>query len=156
MDAPFITNQERTYDYGCSKQSHHLCDHQGRSSRAPRREACADLGINNAIAVTDPSGHLKAFISMDGTPFLAHDLAINKAWTAVSFRRPTHAWVATLAAPATAHLAHTPRVVAVGGGYPIIEKGHIIGGLGVSGGEVEQDQHAAETALTALGFDLPA
>ena len=120
------------------------------------RAACADLGIDMAIAVTDPHGHLKAFKSMDGTPFLAHDVAINKAWTAVSFRQPTHAWVATLAEPATAQLAHTPRVVAVGGGYPVIEGGSVIGGLGLSGGTVDQDQQAAETALRALGFELPA
>lgn len=120
------------------------------------RAASADLGVEMAIAVTDPQGHLKAFQSMDGTPFLAHDVAINKAWTAASFRQPTHAWVATRAAPGTAHLAHTPRVVAVGGGYPITEGGSVIGGLGLSGGTVEQDQQAAETALKELSFELPA
>lgn len=120
------------------------------------RAASMKLGVAEAMAVTDPYGHLKAFQSMDGTPFLAHDLAINKAWTAVSFRQSTHAWVVTLADPATAHLAHTPRVVAVGGGYPILDSGNVIGGLGLSGGTVDQDQQAAESALTALGFELPA
>ncbi len=51
------------------------------------RAACADLGVDMAIAVTDPQGRLKAFQSMDGTSFRAHDVAINKAWTAVSFRQ---------------------------------------------------------------------
>jgi uncharacterized protein GlcG (DUF336 family) len=45
--------------------------------------------------------------------------------------------------------------MAVGGGYPIIENGRCIGGLGISGGSYEQDQQAAEEALAALGFELP-
>lgn len=48
------------------------------------------------------------------------------------------------------------RLMAVGGGYPLIENGQVIGALGISGGTYDQDQAAAETALSALGFDIPA
>jgi hypothetical protein len=54
-----------------------------------------------------------------------------------------------------APLAGHPRLVAVGGGYPILENGQCVGGLGISGGSHEQDQQAAEEALAALGFELP-
>jgi uncharacterized protein GlcG (DUF336 family) len=43
-------------------------------------------------------------------------------------------------------------LVAVGGGFPIIEGGHVIGGLGLSGGTAEQDRTVAQQALTAIGF----
>ncbi|WP_432011291.1 heme-binding protein [Streptomyces cucumeris] len=46
--------------------------------------------------------------------------------------------------------------MAVGGGYPIIDNGKCVGGIGISGGSYEQDQHAAEEALAALGFEVPA
>ncbi len=120
------------------------------------RTAAADIGVEMAIAVMDAAGHLKAFESMDHTPFLANDVAVDKAWTAASYRRTTHVWNAYIQDPAVAQLAHRPRVVAVGGGYPIIDDGEVIGGLGLSGGTVEQDRRAAETALTSLGFDIPA
>ncbi len=118
--------------------------------------AAADIGVEMAIAVTDAAGHLKAFESMDNTPFLANDVAVDKAWTAASYRQTTHVWNAYIQDPTVAQLAHRPRVVAVGGGYPLIEDGKVIGGLGLSGGNVEQDQQAAEIALKALEFDIPA
>lgn len=92
---------------------------------------------------------------MDHAPFLANEVAVDKAWTAASYRLPTHTWNAILQNPAVAQLAHRPRVVAVGGGYPIIEKDVVIGGLGLSGGNWEQDQQADEQALKALGFEVP-
>jgi len=58
--------------------------------------------------------------------------------------------------PKVAQLAHVPRLVAVGGGYPIKESGKLVGGIGVSGGTYQQDQDIAEAALRALGFELPA
>jgi uncharacterized protein GlcG (DUF336 family) len=47
-------------------------------------------------------------------------------------------------------------MVAVGGGYPIVENGKLIGGIGISGGTYQQDQEAAEAALRKFGFELPA
>jgi uncharacterized protein GlcG (DUF336 family) len=117
--------------------------------------AAARIGFEAAIAVTDAGGHLTAFERADDTPFLAAEVAIDKAWTASSFRTATHQWSDYLADPRIAQLAHRPRLVAVGGGVPIVENGRCVGGLGVSGGTAEQDRQAAEAALAALGFDLP-
>ena len=44
-----------------------------------------ELKKKNCIAVTDESGHLKAFHAMDGAPHLSIEIAQNKAWTATSF-----------------------------------------------------------------------
>ncbi|MDX2547959.1 GlcG/HbpS family heme-binding protein [Streptomyces sp. WI04-05B] len=117
--------------------------------------AAARIGFTAAVAVTDQGGHLKAFDRADDAPFLTGEVAVDKAWTAISFRIPTHTWNDLLVNPQIAPLGGHPRVLAVGGGYPIIENGRYVGGLGISGGDYEQDQQAAEEALAALGFDPP-
>ncbi|MGE7437780.1 GlcG/HbpS family heme-binding protein [Kitasatospora sp. NPDC001175] len=120
------------------------------------RTAATEIGFEASVAVTDAGGHLKAFQRTDSTPFLASEVAVDKAWTAASFGYPTHVWNNYLGDPNVAPLAHHPRLMAVGGGYPILEDGKLLGGLGISGGTYEQDQQAAEAALKALGFELPA
>lgn len=115
----------------------------------------ARLGFEAAVAVTDAAGHLTAFERTDDAPLLAVEVAIDKAWTAASFRLATHIWPLYFADPGVAQLAHRPRLVAVGGGFPIVENSRCIGGLGISGGTADQDRAVAETALAGLGFELP-
>ncbi len=117
------------------------------------RKAAKDIGIEVAIAVTDAGGHLVAFERADAAPFLTAGVAIDKAWTAASFGLDTQTWNHVVTQPKTAPLAHYPRVMAVGGGVPIIEAGRVVGGIGISGGNAQQDHDAAVAALAALGFD---
>jgi uncharacterized protein GlcG (DUF336 family) len=123
---------------------------------AAAEAASRDLGIRVTIAVTDAGGHLSALTRHDGAPFLSVDVAIDKAWTAASFGLPTHVWADVIANPQLAQLAHRPRLVAVGGGVPIVSQGRVVGGIGISGGDAVQDRQAAEAALKALGFDVAA
>jgi uncharacterized protein GlcG (DUF336 family) len=120
------------------------------------RAAAKDIGIEATIAVTDAAGHLKAFERADAAPFLTANVAIDKAWTATSFGLATHVWNAVLGDSKVAQLAHQPRLVAVGGGVPIVDGGRVVGGIGISGGNALQDQQAAEIALKALGFTVAA
>ena len=121
------------------------------------RAAAEEIGIEVAIAVTDAAGNMKAFERTDGAPFLTVEVAADKAWTAASFGLATHVWNSILTADSqAAQLAHRPRLVAVGGGYPVREGGKLIGALGISGGNYLQDQQAAEAALRSLGFEVPA
>jgi uncharacterized protein GlcG (DUF336 family) len=100
------------------------------------RAASEQIGFGAAIAVTDHGGHLRAFERSDETPFLAGTVATDKAWTASSYRIVTHQWNAYLADPEVAPLGQVDRLVAIGGGYPIVLYGQVLGGLGVSGGNV--------------------
>jgi uncharacterized protein GlcG (DUF336 family) len=118
--------------------------------------ASHDIGIAVTIAVTDAGGHLSALARDDGAPFLTVNVAIDKAWTAASFGLPTHVWSDVIANPQVAQLAHQPRLVAVGGGLPIVSGGRVVGGIGISGGNAEQDRRAAEIALKQLGFEVAA
>ncbi|MEO5794368.1 MAG: heme-binding protein [Rhodoferax sp.] len=118
------------------------------------RTASDQIGIEVTIAITDGAGHLKALERSDKSPFLTVNVAIDKAWTAVSFGLPTHVWNAVLENPVVSQLAHQPRLVSVGGGYPVILNGQVVGGIGISGGNALQDQQACEAALKAMGFEL--
>lgn len=117
--------------------------------------AARQIGIEAAVVVTDATGSLRAFERTDGAPFLTAEVAIDKAWTACSFGFATHVWNDYVTSdPKVAPLAHRPRMVAVGGGYPIVENGKLIGGIGISGGNYQQDQEAAAAALRQLGFEV--
>jgi uncharacterized protein GlcG (DUF336 family) len=120
------------------------------------RAAATEIGVGVSVAVTDAAGNLTVFERTDGSPFLTAEVAINKAWTAASYDLATHVWNTYLTADSkAAQLAHTPRLVAVGGGYPVREGGKLIGGIGISGGTYLQDQQIAEEALRALGLKAP-
>jgi len=111
------------------------------------------IGIPAAVAVVDATGYLRAFERTDDAPFLTVDVA----WSSASFGFPTHVWNEYVTNdPKVAPLAYRPRMVAVGGGYPILEDGKLIGGIGISGGNYQQDQDACVAALKQIGFELPA
>ncbi|WP_244485742.1 GlcG/HbpS family heme-binding protein [Bradyrhizobium tropiciagri] len=119
------------------------------------RAAAHRIGFEAAIAVTDATGSLRAFQRTDGASILAAEVAIDKAWTASSSGFATHVWNDCVTSdPKLAPLIPRPRMVAVGGGYPIIENGKLIGGIGISGGNYRQDQEAAVAALQELGFEV--
>jgi uncharacterized protein GlcG (DUF336 family) len=122
---------------------------------AAARAVAEELGTGVAVAVTDAGGHLTAFERQDGVPFLTAKVAIDKAWTAASFGVATHDWNRYITDPKIAPLANVPRLMPVGGGNPIKDGGKLVGGIGVSGGNAQQDQDIAEAALKSLGFDAP-
>jgi uncharacterized protein GlcG (DUF336 family) len=113
-----------------------------------------EISVPMAIAIVDDGGLLKAFHRMDGLDrAVAVDLVPMKAYTAVSFRAPTHmlAEGAKNDVVMAATLATTPHFTLLGGGYPIMDGQVVVGGLGVGGGSVDQDMQVAEAALAAVG-----
>lgn len=121
---------------------------------AAAHAAAKRTGFEAAVAVTDPGGYLVAFVRTEGVAFLTADVGIDKAWTAASFGLGTHVWNQIVNTnPQAAQLAHRPRLVAVGSGYPVREGGRLVGAIGISGGSAAQDHDACEAALRAVGFD---
>ena len=112
------------------------------------------LGIRVNVAVTDAQGVLAAFLRMPGAFLHSVDIAIDKAYTAASFGFPTSQWQAILAQEEALRIGmpHRPRLVVFGGGLPIQEDNALIGGIGVSGGSAEQDEHCARAGLDAIGL----
>lgn len=112
-----------------------------------------EIGVPMCIAVVDESGTLKAFTRMDGAALLSVEIAVDKAYTAISFGIPTHGWFDFIKndPPLLHGIAKWPRLVVFGGGYPIKLDGGVTGGIGVSGGHYTQDMEVAKAALAALG-----
>ena len=110
------------------------------------------LGVPQVVAVLDESGLLKAFCRMDGAPLVSIDVSQNKAYTAL-FGMPSHEFFNFIKDdPALlAGVPHIPRIATFGGGLPIQIDGAVVGGIGVSGGSVEQDIECAQAGLDAIG-----
>ena len=105
-----------------------------------------------SIAIVDPGGKLIHLSRMDGAPLLSIDIAVNKAYTAVGFGMPTHAWYDFIKddPPLSAGALNIDRLIVFGGGYPIVVDGELIGAIGVSGGHYTDDMEVAEAGLAAL------
>ncbi len=110
-----------------------------------------ELGVPQVVAVVDESGLLKAFCRMDGAPLVSIEVAQNKAYTAL-FGMPSHEFYNFIKDdPALlAGVPHIPRIAIFGGGLPIRIEGAVVGGIGVSGGTVEQDIACAQAGLDAI------
>ena len=77
-----------------------------------------------------------AFLRMSGAFLHSIDIAIDKAYSAASFRFATEQWPALLEGDAglRAGMPGRPRLVVFGGGVPIFAGPDCVGGIGVSGG----------------------
>lgn len=120
-------------------------------------EAAEKLGIAITVAITDAGGHLMVLERMDGGRFHTVHSSTTKAVCAASNKRPTTTKGAqaqdldTLHAIGLSLAAGPERWTAMEGGYPIIFNNECLGGIGVSGGNWEQDDQIARRALEAVG-----
>ena len=110
----------------------------------------AELNVKVNVAIVDSGGHLAAFLRMPGSAFHSVDVAISKAYTAMSFGMPTSKWqevMDTLSLPCKTALPSVGRMMICGGGVPIELDGRRVGAIGVSGATEKQDEEIAEYAL---------
>jgi uncharacterized protein GlcG (DUF336 family) len=104
------------------------------------------------VAVVDSGTNLVAFARMDGAQLASIAVSQHKARTAVKFRRPTKVFEEGIQKSGYVYQMTLDDVVASRGGFPIVEDGHIVGGLGCSGGSGSQDEAVCQAAMTALGI----
>jgi uncharacterized protein GlcG (DUF336 family) len=106
---------------------------------------------NVVISIVDTGGQLVAMQRLDNTQFGSIDVARDKAYSAVAFRRPTKAFQ-----DAVAQGGENLRILKIGaaspleGGIPIVLDGKIIGAVGVSGVTSQQDAQIARAGIEAL------
>ncbi|HYL19856.1 MAG TPA: heme-binding protein [Burkholderiales bacterium] len=98
---------------------------------------------NVVIAIVDDGGHLLYLQRMDGTQTGSIDVAIKKAQTAMSFKRPTKVFEDAIAGGRTALIA-LHGALPLEGGIPVTVGGQIIGAIGVSGVKSTEDGQIAK------------
>src|SRR3984885_4467122 len=115
----------------------------------------ADIGIAGSIVVLDSGGNLKAFSRMDGAWLGSIDVAIKKARTSVLFEMETQQVWEACKPEAQAHGLELTNdgLVTFAGGIPLkAANGHLLGAIGVSGGQVAQDFEVAHAAVRSQRF----
>jgi glc operon protein GlcG len=109
-------------------------------------------GWNVAIAVVDTAGNLVGFWKRDDTQSASVMVAQDKARTAALYKRPSKAFQDMVAGGGLGLRVMTMRdVVAAEGGVPLVVNGKIIGAVGVSGVNSDQDGIVATAGAAILG-----
>lgn len=116
-------------------------------------ERAQELQVPVVVSIVDAHGVETVTWRMPDALLVSSELAPKKAWTAVAMKTATHELSAAVQPGAAlygleSHLQG--KVVTFGGGYALWRDGVLIGGLGVSGGSVEQDMEIAQTAIAAI------
>ena len=117
---------------------------------AAAQHKATELGVPIVVSVVDAAGNPMLLHRMTGSLLASIALAGDKAWSSAAFTAPTHALADR--AKESGDLfgvqgSSSGRICVFGGGYPVFVNGTIAGGIGISGGTVEQDMVIAEHAL---------
>jgi uncharacterized protein GlcG (DUF336 family) len=118
---------------------------------AAGEEAAREGDLRLALVVVDAGGHTVALHRMDGTPWIAPEIATGKAWTAAAYRAPsaTEGEKAKKLPTFTGAIStmtggrYTPQI----GGLPIEVGGEVVGAMGASGAAGEEDEAVVRAAL---------
>lgn len=116
-----------------------------------------EIGVLESICVVDEGGFPLALERMDGGRITGPQIAWNKAFTAAGHKRSTHLFTTPPNGPALPgneafgiQWSFEGRFAAFVGGFPIVVDGQVVGGIGLSGGNGEQDTKAGLAGLAAL------
>jgi uncharacterized protein GlcG (DUF336 family) len=110
-------------------------------------------GVPMAIAIVDAGGNLLAFHRMDNAILVGTQIAMDKAFTAVFGKQHSGNYASLYQSGILIPLFYHERWITFPGGFPIIKNGAVLGGIGVSGGTIE-DVFVARAALKAGGFSI--
>ncbi|PSP74992.1 DNA polymerase III subunit delta' [Halobacteriales archaeon QS_3_64_16] len=112
-----------------------------------------EIGVPSVVTVANSDGNLIAQHRMDGAWLASVNISKNKAYTAAALQMPTH----ELAKPSEPgeplyglQTTDDGRIVIFGGGFPLRRDGEIVGTIGSSGGQVDEDMEVARAGIDAF------
>ncbi|AJY76477.1 GlcG/HbpS family heme-binding protein [Paenibacillus beijingensis] len=122
--------------------------------------AAVEVKALETICIVDDGGYVIAMERMNGARITGPEIAIAKAFTASGHKRSTHLFNQP-GGPATTtgeafgiHVMMPGKFAIFVGGFPIVVNGEVVGGIGISGGNGEQDTAVGVAALKALSEHL--
>jgi uncharacterized protein GlcG (DUF336 family) len=116
-----------------------------------------ELNVPETVCIADEGGFPIVLERLDGARITGPQIAWNKAFTAAGHKRSTHLFNTPPNGPALPgneaygiQLSFEGKFAAFVGGFPVVVNGEVVGGVGLSGGNGEQDTQCGVAALQAL------
>jgi uncharacterized protein GlcG (DUF336 family) len=116
-----------------------------------------EIGALETVCVVDDGGYPLVLERMDRARVTGPQIAWNKAFTAAGHKRSTHLFNQAPSGPALPgneafgiQWSFDGKFAVFVGGFPIVVDDDVVGGIGLSGGNGEQDTACGLAALQAL------
>jgi uncharacterized protein GlcG (DUF336 family) len=122
-----------------------VCEALAAVGKAKSRE----IGVGVTLTITDAAGNV-LYLQRFGDAILPSiEISRKKAYTAAVLRQSTAEFgkIAQVGGSAFGINVTDDKLVIFGGGFPLVSGGRTVGGLGVSGGSVEEDESVCEAVL---------
>jgi uncharacterized protein GlcG (DUF336 family) len=130
---------------------------EARQMAAAALRKAEEIGVLETVCIVDDGGYPLVLERMDGARVTGPQIAWNKAFTAAGHKRSTHLFNQPPNGPALPgneafgiQWSFEGKFAVFVGGYPIVVDDQVIGGVGLSGGNGEQDTACGVAALEAL------
>jgi uncharacterized protein GlcG (DUF336 family) len=119
---------------------------------AASKAKALEMNLPMCIAVMDSHAYLVAFVRTGDTTLDSIEIAIDKAYTSALIRIDTRT-LGKQCQPGNPWYGFQNnlggRLVIFPGGLPIFKDGKLVGSIGVSGGEVDEDETIAKAGVEA-------
>ena len=130
---------------------------EARAMVAAALNKAAEIGVLETVCITDEGGFPLAMERMDGARVTGPQIAWNKAFTAAGHKRSTHLFNTPPNGPALPgneafgiQWSFDGKFAVFVGGFPVVVDDEVIGGVGLSGGNGDQDTACGLAALQSL------
>ena len=131
--------------------------HEARAMVGAALAKAAEINVPETACVVDEGGYPIVLERMDSARVTGPQIAWNKAFTAAGHKRSTHLFNTPPNGPALPgneafgiQWSFDGKFAIFVGGFPIVVDGEVVGGIGLSGGNGEQDIACGVAGLQAL------
>jgi uncharacterized protein GlcG (DUF336 family) len=125
-----------------------ICETLAQAAKKKSRE----LGVGVTLSVTDENGNLRLLQRFGDAILPSIEISPKKAYTAAVLRQSTAEFgkIAQVGESAFGINVTNDKLVIFGGGFPLKVQNKTVGGIGVSGGSVAEDEAVAHAVLEAF------
>jgi uncharacterized protein GlcG (DUF336 family) len=125
-----------------------VCEALAQAAKKKSRE----IGVGVTLSVTDENGNLRLLQRFADAILPSIEISPKKAYTAAVLRQSTAEFgqIAQVGGSAFGINVTNDKLVIFGGGFPLKVNGKTVGGIGVSGGSVAEDEEVAQAVLGAF------
>ena len=137
---------------GADVMTHHSLTMDGAKKVADAAVAYARANgaPGGSIAIVDDGGQLLHFVRLDGSFAASANVAIGKARTSATFKKPTKDFE-DIINKGRFTMTALPDFTPLQGGVPIMHEGYVVGAIGVSGAKsAQQDEEVAKAGVAAI------